>query len=328
MEVTVRKLPLSGVITTGVTLTCSNRGQECTGHPSNRLRINLLGPIRCRPTGILFGNVPQGQQEVRTITLDGAGPGDIVAITASDAERVSWGAIPGSLPPQLEATFTGTGVEEAASGHLDIRARDQTVLRVPYFARVAHGLPAQAARPEGNPDLSGAGGRRMRLPAAGSRQPVDWRARRRLRHQGARCRRWRLAGITVPSARVASWSAKSRPPWCRRRSGCAAGCGRRSGRRARSSPPAGDARGLAAQAVAAHDALAGPVPALLVEDEHRRRAVERVEQVAVVPHLGDAVGGVAPVPVGHQAVMVDQLDQGDAGERPGLEAQESAWGAR
>jgi hypothetical protein len=151
MTVTVRKLPLSGVITAGVTLTCSDQGRECSGHPANRLRINLIGPLRAKPTGILFGNVPQGQREVRIITVDGAGPDDLADITASDAPRVSWRTIPGTQPPKLEVTFSAHGVEEAASGHLDIHQRDGLILRIPYFARVAHGLQPTVGSPVENP---------------------------------------------------------------------------------------------------------------------------------------------------------------------------------
>jgi hypothetical protein len=151
MTVTVRRLPLSGVVTTGVTLTCLDRGRECKGHPANRLRINMLGAIRSKPTGILFGNVPQGQQEVRIITLEGGSPEDIVSITATDAVRLSWRSIPGTNPLKLEVTFSGTGVEGGASGHLDIHQRDATVLRIPYIAHVSHGLPSVEASPEKNP---------------------------------------------------------------------------------------------------------------------------------------------------------------------------------
>jgi hypothetical protein len=151
MTVTVRKLPLSGVITTGMTLTCWNMGKECKGHPANRLRINLIGPMRSKPTGILFGNVPQGQQEVRTITLEGGGPDDIVDITAADQERVSWRFIPGTQPTKLEVTFRGNGLEGTASGHIDIHLRDTTVLRIPYVAQVCHGLRSIVAGPDDNP---------------------------------------------------------------------------------------------------------------------------------------------------------------------------------
>ncbi len=151
MFVTIRKLPLSGVITTGITLTCSQAGKECKGHPSNRLRIHLIGPMSAKPTGILFGNVPQGQREVRTITRVGRGVDDIAGITAADRERVTWRFLPGAAPPKLEVTFTGSGLEGPASGHIDIHQKDATVLRIPYVAHVSHGLPALVPSPEKSP---------------------------------------------------------------------------------------------------------------------------------------------------------------------------------
>jgi len=53
-----------------------------------------------------------------------------------------------------------------------------------------------------------------------------------------------------------------------------------------------------------------PYPA--VEHEHRRRSVENIEKVSLVPQGRQLVIVIAPVPLSHYAVVVDELPEGQA----------------
>ncbi len=127
------------------------------------------------------------------------------------------------------------------------------------------------------------------------------------------------AASMAPSGMCTARRRNSPSPSRRWRTGSVARRGRPSARGARASPRSRWRGRPARRSGSSHKPLAVGFPELAVEHEHRRRAVEGIEQVAAVPELGQLVVVVAPVPLGHHAVVVDQFPERQAVVVAGLE---------